>query len=183
MGGQPSERDRQFDWDGQTVGDPMRAGRQQIGGSASCDEGADARWTSISDHQSSGTGEVLGNTEYAGRQRLSPTARKWSNGTKPWAESEGPCEPLGESSGSGLSRPTCERQEWLSASAGYWPPDRSYRGEWSSELEPAVRRVADGMAPWVDRLRLTGNGVVPLAAAVAFLRLRTRLMLGHDKDG
>ena len=62
------------------------------------------------------------------------------------------------------------------ASRSYWPPDRSYAGEWPNGFEPAVRRVADGMAPWVDRLRLTGNGVVPLAAAVAFIRLRARLV-------
>jgi len=54
----------------------------------------------------------------------------------------------------------------------------------SSELEPAVRRVADGVASglddarsWarVDRLRLDGNGVVPLEAAHAIRTLVTRL--------
>lgn len=38
-------------------------------------------------------------------------------------------------------------------------------------IESDVRRVADGMAPWSERLRLLGNGVVPLAAAYAFLSL------------
>jgi len=85
-------------------------------------------------------------------------------------------EPLGSPSGSRLSVSASVRQGRNAADASYWPPDRSYQGEWPSELEPAVRRVADGMAPWVDRLRLTGNGVVPLAAAVAFLRLRDRLI-------
>ena len=49
------------------------------------------------------------------------------------------------------------------------------------DLAPAaesnVRRVADGMAPSLDadRLRLTGNGVVPLAAAYAFVALAASL--------
>ena len=44
-------------------------------------------------------------------------------------------------------------------------------------LEPAVCRVADGLAPGMvgDRLRLTGNGVVPLAAAYAFVSLAAAL--------
>ncbi|MHC4647459.1 MAG: DNA cytosine methyltransferase [Planctomycetota bacterium] len=36
------------------------------------------------------------------------------------------------------------------------------------DVEPSIRRVADGLAHRVDRLRVCGNGVVPLAAAVAF---------------
>ena len=40
-----------------------------------------------------------------------------------------------------------------------------------AEIEPAVCRVADGMAYRVDRLRACGNGVVPLQAAVAFIEL------------
>jgi len=50
----------------------------------------------------------------------------------------------------------------------------------SPELEPAFRRVADGMASRmdigrVDRLRMLGNGVVPLQAAYALRTLVTRL--------
>lgn len=42
-------------------------------------------------------------------------------------------------------------------------------------LEPAVRRVADGVANRVDRLRATGNGVVPLVAAYAWRTLEAAL--------
>ncbi|WP_423753187.1 DNA cytosine methyltransferase [Agrobacterium tumefaciens] len=50
----------------------------------------------------------------------------------------------------------------------------------SPELEPAFRRVADGLATKldisrVDRLRMLGNGVVPLEAAYALRTLITRL--------
>lgn len=63
-----------------------------------------------------------------------------------------------------------------------WPPSPS--GDWSriperlwpaTEIEPGVRRVADGMAARVDRLRACGNGVVPLVAAHAFRTLAAEL--------
>jgi DNA (cytosine-5)-methyltransferase 1 len=43
---------------------------------------------------------------------------------------------------------------------------------WS--VEPNVGRVADGVAARVDRLRCTGNGQVPQAAAEAFVQLARR---------
>lgn len=48
-------------------------------------------------------------------------------------------------------------------------------------LEPAVRRVADGLAGRIERLRHCGNGVVPLAAALAWVRLHG--LLDGDATG
>jgi hypothetical protein len=48
------------------------------------------------------------------------------------------------------------------------------------QLEPAVRRMADGLADRVDRLRACGNGVVPLVAAYAWRSLDA--LLGEARE-
>ncbi|WP_438278103.1 DNA cytosine methyltransferase [Nitrobacter sp.] len=69
---------------------------------------------------------------------------------------------------------------------GLFPPGPSDLSGWrdvlasAPELEPAFRRVADGLASRldiarVDRLRMLGNGVVSLEGAYAFRTLATRL--------
>jgi DNA (cytosine-5)-methyltransferase 1 len=122
---------------------------------------------------------AVGDAQHAGCQWLSPAADGRSNPTEPWCQPEGSRKRLGDTASRGLRVGWRTRADVLDESdSAYWPPDRRFRGVWPSGFEPAVRRVADGMAPWVDRLRLTGNGVVPLAAAVAFLRLRDRLCTG-----
>ncbi len=72
------------------------------------------------------------------------------------------------------------------AGIGIFPPGPGDIDGWRAilerapELEPAFCRVADGVAAWldiarVDRLRMLGNGVVPLQAAYAFRVLAARL--------
>jgi len=51
-------------------------------------------------------------------------------------------------------------------------------GDWGGipqSLEPAICRMADGLAHRVDRIRACGNGVVPLAAAYAWRTLMARV--------
>ncbi|MXO00845.1 DNA cytosine methyltransferase [Shinella zoogloeoides] len=63
-----------------------------------------------------------------------------------------------------------------------WPPGPGDAAGWerylraAPDLEPAVRRGADGLAHRVDRLRLCGNGVVPLVAAHALRTLAAELL-------
>jgi len=67
---------------------------------------------------------------------------------------------------------------------GAFPPGPGDRAEWqrylagTPDLEPSVCRSADGLANRVDRLRLCGNGVVPLVAAHAFRFLSARFEIG-----
>ena len=87
----------------------------------------------------------------------------------------------------GAQRRSSERtaDEWPGRNP-LFPPGPSDVGRWrdvlqgAPELEPAFRRVADGLATRldiarVDRLRMLGNGVVPLEAAYAVSTLATRL--------
>ena len=63
-----------------------------------------------------------------------------------------------------------------------WPPGPCDTDGWQRYLrrapnaEPAIRRGADGLAHRVDRLRLCGNGVVPLVAAHALRTLAASVM-------
>jgi DNA (cytosine-5)-methyltransferase 1 len=53
----------------------------------------------------------------------------------------------------------------------------------AAQVKSEVRRIADGMANRLDRLRLCGNGVFPLAVAVAWLCLELTLeQAGRSAD-
>ncbi len=70
-----------------------------------------------------------------------------------------------------------------------WPPGPNDRDEWrriledrpdlAPAVEPQLCRVAYGLAR-AQRLRILGNGVVPLAAAHAFRTLAAELNIGKD---
>lgn len=95
------------------------------------------------------------------------------------------CTQLSGGSGQSLANTLCtglERYCWyeaacepadLAAVSGFpvWPPAPGDHEQWgyvADALKPSIHRMADGMANRVDRLRLCGNGVVPLVAAYAF---------------
>jgi DNA (cytosine-5)-methyltransferase 1 len=95
-------------------------------------------------------------------------------------EPNGTCGGMGNPDNTGLERRHggggCENQ--LPA----WAPGPTEHEEWKripAHLKPAVCRVADGLAHRVDRLRLCGNGVVPLVAAYAFCTLATQAIKEH----
>lgn len=58
-----------------------------------------------------------------------------------------------------------------------FPPEPGCLAEWREtlrarpDLEPGIQRLADGVATRLDRSAAAGNGVVPLAAASAFIAL------------
>jgi DNA (cytosine-5)-methyltransferase 1 len=61
---------------------------------------------------------------------------------------------------------TGQRKQWRTLTNETPHEAIECRGWWS--IEPGVRRVVDGMADRVDRLRACGNGVVPQQAETAF---------------
>lgn len=65
-----------------------------------------------------------------------------------------------------------------------FPPGPDDLDEWrrSPGPQPAVRRVADGLAHRLDRIHAIGNGVVPLVAAYAFLSLARRAGLFDEEE-
>ncbi|WP_427832854.1 DNA cytosine methyltransferase [Agrobacterium pusense] len=157
-----------------------------------------------------GDGSITSNFIDRGSRTMDPTIdQRWSDGhrvedsSRPrdedpdvpsgpmgHADSIGECEP--HDAISALSRKDA-RTGSRRAGLRLFPPIPSDNRGWidtlegAPELEPAFRRMADGLAPRldiarVDRLRMLGNGVVPLEAAYALRTLITRLA-GRGSSG
>ncbi len=74
-----------------------------------------------------------------------------------------------------------ERRDDRQADGGWDHFQRGAEGDarwW--ETEPGMGRVVDGLAYRVDRLRLTGNGVVPQQAAVAWQKIKDLAEAAQD---
>jgi len=96
---------------------------------------------------------------------------------------------VGNACGQGLEERADERRHNVSQQPSpertggefVFPPGPGDETAWARYLEqrpdaqPAIRRGSDGLAFRVDRLRLCGNGVVPLVAAYAWRTLTARL--------
>jgi len=98
-----------------------------------------------------------------------------------WREPDRDAAPLADADGPGSQG----RGNDVGEHAGQrpaWPPGPGDTDGWerylrcAPDLEPAVRRGSDGLAHRVDRLRLCGNGVVPLVAAHALRTLAAELL-------
>ena len=93
-----------------------------------------------------------------------------------------PCQPdVDDAHGAGSQGRGDDAGEY-SGERPAWPPGPHDADGWARYLrsapdaEPAIRRGADGLAQRVDRLRLCGNGVVPLVAAHALRTLAHQLL-------
>jgi DNA (cytosine-5)-methyltransferase 1 len=106
-----------------------------------------------------------------------PRARARKQRPHPRAGAETGGDPaMGDAHGAGLEGRDADQQQRADGEQPF-PPGPTDKIGWERflrerpDLEPAVRGGADGLACRVDRLRLCGNGVVPLVAAYAFRTL------------
>jgi DNA (cytosine-5)-methyltransferase 1 len=139
----------------------------------------------------------LGNAEHAGLHATEKSkgysARNGSDktGTNKCREFTRPSnKKLADRDSAGLQtrRFSCGQSEenTMLTNSGFdlFPPTQNDTEGWRNTiavnptLEPAVCGMADGMAKRVERLRLCGNGVVPLVAAKSFICLAAKLRIG-----
>lgn len=105
--------------------------------------------------------------------------QSWQQTEWQWREDSGrrsqDCGRLAEARNEDVSNSDSAQREGMQRAVRSEPErtDARQQGWW--EVEPAVGRVAHGVANRVDRLRAIGNGQVPIVAATAFCELMTRL--------
>lgn len=154
--------------------EPCESGELADTESERCGEAGRLRW-SRSEERLGGAGENLAFSEGQGLQ-------KRQRGEA--AELAGPRQSGGEladTSNNGHEQPGDSRDGWCgSPHHCSFPPPPNATQAWRDilredpSLEPALCGGSDGMAWRVDRLRILGNGVIPVVGALAFLCLWSR---------
>lgn len=179
--GAPHRRERVFIL---AMDDSRSERRQQKPGSPHGDESQDEGRSSTHDNEPPSANKALADTNTAigrqgeqggGEEGRTPAGRASEElGHADSERLERRCEP--ETAGARFGLDSCAGAQVCDLPP--FPPGPS--GDWASylaadsRLEPAVLRGPDGLAYRNDRLRLTGNGVVPLQAAAAFTTLYGR---------
>ena len=154
-----------------TLGDAHRHGRQQITRSAPGYEGTHEGRRKIDNYitERAGQGMDIANGDSsAGSGKLAdpqqPGSRSGINGKQGPATKQRRDRLADHCDGLPLFAPA--RNDFRS-----WTVTARVAPTLMPATEPRLRRVADGLVSRSDRLRLVGNGVVPLVAAYAFLSL------------
>ena len=179
--GAPHRRERVFIL---AMDDSRSERRQQKPRSPHGDESQDEGRSSTHDNEPPSANKALADTNTAigrqgeqggGEEGRTPAGRASEElGHADSERLERRCEP--ETAGARFGLDSCAGAQVCDLPP--FPPGPS--GDWASylaadsRLEPAVLRGPDGLAYRNDRLRLTGNGVVPLQAAAAFTTLYGR---------
>ncbi|TXB67413.1 DNA cytosine methyltransferase [Paracoccus aurantiacus] len=174
---------------GQRQGEPADETDAIAGGGQARDESRDdgGDVANSADRQLSQSGRCAETREGAGRDGpglANAAGDGWQQTERgqPQISRSDPCQPdVDDAYGARSQR----RGDDLGEHAGErppWPPGPHDADGWQRYLrsapdaEPAIRRGADGLAQRVDRLRLCGNGVVPLVAAHAIRTLAYQLL-------
>lgn len=142
--------------------------------------GEAGRFHGRSPERAGGTGEALADAGGAGFQ-----GAEWGSAPeeREGAQAHGPVAELREISGHELAGSESDETDGNHPVVSHggiplFPAGPSDFTGWAAvpdHLKPAVRRVADGAAIRVDRLRALGNGIVPAVAAAAFIELAEAL--------
>lgn len=165
------------------LADTGRSGGPAVAGGPPGHEGGDGWRAAVGGHQPDGDDEALAHALGGGGLQRAGRAHDEGRFVQPKDRSRPLADPIS-------TRRPGERAEPVGAQLPdvgggrsglpLWPPGPDDHDGWrrllatDPGLEPSVRRDADGLAGRLERLRTVGNGVVPLVAAAAFLRLARR---------
>lgn len=166
---------------GAPVAYACRSRRPEVAGGAPADEGPHEGWATDGADQPVGGGQDVAYAErIEGGERPEPDPLRGRAGDAEQVGVGG--RRVADTAGEGCEGRSGGERAVSGPDEGcpLFPPYPDDRDAWGAilgrhpSLEPALYRVADGVAHGVERSHLIGNGVVPLVAAAAFLRLADR---------